>query len=400
MPARRILVVAQDFPWPATSGSLLRLKHVLDALGEAGEIDLFALVHSERQDGVEVPDGTSVVRHRTAVYREAGFGPVHRLRWLIGGGPIEIASRDFGPARAQFDTWIRPPYDLVWFSKAVSYAVLGGAELGPQVIDLDDLEDLKSRARREHTGARRLAATQARLNERRWRSTQRRAAALSQAVVVCSDLDAGRSGLPRVTVVPNGYDAPRHPAGRITTHEPPTVLLQGMLSYPPNADAALWFTHEILPRLRELVPRVVLRLVGATRPDIEALHQPPGVVVVGRVPDMAAELARCDLVVAPLRYGSGTRVKIIEAFAHRVPVVATTLGAEGLGAKDGRHLLLADDPVVFAAQCARLITDPDLRAELADAGQQLFLDKHEAVVTREAVLALVDRLTAPGPGRA
>ena len=74
---------------------------------------------------------------------------------------------------------------------------------------------------------------------------------------------------------------------------------------------------------------------------------------------MATELGGADMAVIPIRFGSGTRIKIIEAFAHRVPVVSTTIGAEGLDALDGVHLLLADEPEAFADACHRLATEPD-----------------------------------------
>ena len=85
----------------------------------------------------------------------------------------------------------------------------------------------------------------------------------------------------------------------------------------------------------------------------------PRTSVVGRVPDIADELARADLVVVPVRYGSGTRLKIIEAFAQRVPVVSTTLGAEGLDVADGVHLLLGDTASALAEACARLLAIPN-----------------------------------------
>ena len=80
--------------------------------------------------------------------------------------------------------------------------------------------------------------------------------------------------------------------------------------------------------------------------------------VVGQVPSTEEELARGSVVVVPIRYGGGTRVKILESFAHRVPVVSTTLGAEGLDVEDGVHVLLADDPDEFAAAIVRLLGDP------------------------------------------
>ena len=134
------------------------------------------------------------------------------------------------------------------------------------------------------------------------------------------------------------------PVGKVPVGSPPTVLFQGLLSYPPNIDAARWLAGEVGPRCGPSVPGVAVRLVGEHGPELWTWTTRRASSVVGRVPDMTAELARADLVAVPIRYGSGTRVKIIEAFAHRVPVVSTTVGAEGIGAADGVHLLMGDDP--------------------------------------------------------
>ncbi len=113
--------------------------------------------------------------------------------------------------------------------------------------------------------------------------------------------------------------------------------------------------------------------MGLTTPALADLDDPPRVTLVGQVPDIGAELDRADLVLVPIRFGSGTRIKIIEAFAHRVPVVSTSLGAEGLGAVDGEHLLLGDDPASLAIACARLLTDEELRRRLVDNAYELFV---------------------------
>ena len=112
-------------------------------------------------------------------------------------------------------------------------------------------------------------------------------------------------------------------------------------------------------------------------PGVQRQHRPPAVTVVGTVPAMEPELARADVAVVPIRYGSGTRLKILESFAHRVPVVSTTIGAEGLEVVDGVHLLLADDPDAFAAACQRLLTEPDLRKRLVDAAEELYRERFE-----------------------
>jgi glycosyltransferase involved in cell wall biosynthesis len=95
--------------------------------------------------------------------------------------------------------------------------------------------------------------------------------------------------------------------------------------------------------------------------------------VTGWVDDLTAELVRADAVIVPLRYGGGTRIKIIEAWAHGVPVVSTSVGAEGLDAVDGGDILLADDAGALADCCARLLADEQLREVLAAAGRERFL---------------------------
>ena len=85
------------------------------------------------------------------------------------------------------------------------------------------------------------------------------------------------------------------------------------------------------------------------------------ITVTGYVPDADAELDQADLVIVPLRAGLGTRLKILEAFSHQVPVVSIVIGAAGIAAVDGRGRLLADDPAAFAEACVRLLRDDDLR---------------------------------------
>ena len=97
----------------------------------------------------------------------------------------------------------------------------------------------------------------------------------------------------------------------------------------------------------------------------------------GWVPSIEAELERTDLVVAPIRFGGGTRIKILEAFAHRIPVVSSSFGAYGLDVVDGRHLLLADTAESFADACASALAADEGRRALADQAEQLFLEKYQ-----------------------
>lgn len=165
--------------------------------------------------------------------------------------------------------------------------------------------------------------------------------------------------LPNVMRIPGSmFEAPRKTG---------SLLFLGTLDYLPNEDAVLYFADAILPLLLEGGCNVEFRVAGIKAPQsIESLRDRTGVTVVGTVRDVAEEYGQARVAVVPLRAGSGTRIKILEAFRFGVPVVSTSLGASGLEVRDGVHLLIADTPEAFAAACQRLIDDDELAAELAE----------------------------------
>ena len=148
----------------------------------------------------------------------------------------------------------------------------------------------------------------------------------------------------------------------------------GTLSYPPNAAGAAWLCGEVLPRL----PGVRARLVGRAPPPAVRALAGPLVEVAADVPDVAPWYARSAVAVVPLHAGGGTRIKLLEALAHGVPVVATPVGAEGLSVDARRGVLIAADPADFARACATLLADPARAARLGAAGRA-WVRRHHAV---------------------
>ena len=139
--------------------------------------------------------------------------------------------------------------------------------------------------------------------------------------------------------------------------------------------AVRFFRREVWPRLRERWPGLVWRLVGKNPEAVpRSPRGDPRIEVVGPVEDAVAELARSRVAVVPLLSGSGTRLKILEAWAAGLPVVSTTLGAEGLPVRDGENVLLADGAESFAAAVTRLLACTSIRGKLGDAGR-LLLEK-------------------------
>jgi glycosyltransferase involved in cell wall biosynthesis len=401
----RSLLVADNVPWPPLGGGLIRLAQVVEAVASVFDLDLFVL-HNQDRSNVEIPATVPVSRWTAVQNPRQSTGLRWRLEWAARRGlPAEVvmARADRAP-RSTLRDWANPPYDVVWFSTARSYEWLGRPDLGPTIVDLDNLEDVKARLRaelladqRRSAGTRdswrtRLAVRQVRLNASDWRRFQRSVAAQVERVVIASDLDAHRSNLANVSVIPNTYPRPLRPVGIPAGGGAPILLFQGNLGYPPNIDAAQWLATEIAPLVRAAIPKTEVRLVGRPGTNVKELHKTGEVTVVGEVPSMEEELARTSVAVVPVRYGSGTRVKILESFAHRVPVVSTTLGAEGLGVQDGVHLLLADDPEEFSAATVRLLGDPSLRARLTTAAEVFYLDRYDGRLADQAVRRLVEEV--------
>lgn len=398
----RALLVADNVPWPSLGGGLIRLAQVVEAAASVADLDLFVF-HDPGRSTIVVPPEVRVLRWTGVPYPRMSRQVRWRLEWAVRRGiPLEVtmlrADRTPGLALRE---WARAPYDVVWFSTAPIFEWAGRPDLGPTIVDLMDLEDAKARLRADlladqlKSGApdgvvrTRLAWYQARLNGRDWRRFQRSLAAQVERVVVPSDVDAAGSGLTNVEVIPNTYPRPRRPAGNPSATGPPVVLFQGSLGYPPNIDGAEWLATAIAPRIRAAIPATEVRLVGRPGTSVKWLHRPGMVTVVGQVPSMEDELAQAAVAVVPVRYGSGTRVKILESFAHRVPVVSTTLGAEGLDVEDGVHLLVADDPEAFAAATVRLLGDAGLRSRLTDAAEKRYLERYDGRAADEGVRRLL-----------
>ncbi len=377
----RTLVVAYEYPWPTNSGSRIRLVTAMKALARVGPVDLFSIVPTDRSDFGE-PDELVVSRTGRVAVRSANIA-LAAVRHP--GLPAEIPLRDLRTVSRSLARFITGTYDLVWYFDVRAWLLAGVPVGAVQVIDLIDLEDEKIRARLgvptspalTHMEWRRWPGrVWSRLEAQRWTWLYRRASRRVAATVACSSLDAARAssrGLSRMRVIVNTYPRPARPVGRESVGSPPTLLFQGTMRYPPNADAARWFVKLIMPLIRDRVPDAELRLVGLTNPVVEALRDVAGVTVLGQVTEIESQLERADVVVVPLRFGSGTRLKILEAFAHRIPVVSTTLGAEGLDAQGGRHLLIADSVPAMAEACIQLLTDLPLRRRLVQAAYDLYL---------------------------
>lgn len=344
--------------------------------------------------------------------------PLGRLRWLTRRElPFGVGLREHSAARDEVRRFVARstrPYDAVWCSGVPTMYSFGKLVRGvPLAVDFADvtwvLYDQMARA-----AGRRAAATtdlarvaraktwvRATIDGSRWQRFERAQGSRAHLVTVCSATDREALGVPGVVVVPNGYDRPSTAAvrtggpGAAAGPAEKVVLLAGQMTYAPNVDGARWFAHEVLPRLRVELPDVTLVIVGRAERAVEELAALDGVEVQGYVEDITTWLAAADAVVVPLRRGSGTRIKILEAFAHRIPVVSTSIGAEGLDVRDGDELLVADDATGFAAAVVRVLTDAPLSADLVErAARRYERDFDWQVISERFADRFVDMVTS------
>ncbi len=352
---REILVVA-DFPplFDQHSGGL-RLHTLIRMMGEGGWRVVFgSFAAADALPGVlGTPEGRA--RYEAAL-REAGAG-----RILYGLADIDDYLKEGGggphSAFVSFPTIAREVIPLLR-SRCPNTRV---------IFDMVDFHGLRVAREAAVKGDTTLQAEAERQRELEL------ACARSADVTLAITLDEKRALLDlapevAVEVLPNVFELP--PAPRPGPEGREGIFFVGGFWHQPNGDAMTWFVGRIWPLIRQAAPEAVLRIAGSNMgEDVLALGKEPGVELLGFVPDLAPLFDRHRVFVAPLRYGAGMKGKVGQSLAYGLPVVATAIGAEGMGLADGRHILVADEEEAFAGEVLRLMRDDALWTRLADEGR-------------------------------
>lgn len=232
------------------------------------------------------------------------------------------------------------------------------------------------------------------------RSAERRGCCRAAMALVCShhDRDALHELHPNlpIFVVPNAVDTDfYHPQ---QSHSPggsdPILLFQGGMDWYPNRDAVEFFTQTVLPLVRAECPDVKFVVAGRNPPIdlVEKLSAQGEIEFTGTVPDMRPYLLTATVVVVPLRFGSGTRIKILEACAAGKPIVSTSIGAEGLGLENEREIVLADTPAEFARSVVALLRDPARRETIARSARSVIVKRYGHAALKKSLETLISRL--------
>ena len=385
----RLIFLAHLLPWPLSGGGQIKSFHTLRILSTVFDITLVAFVRPSDDvwgahaalkplcaGGVKtVPLGrnrvsnavsalSSLTTSRSFVVSRDDTKEMHRaVRQAIGSEKWAVLHADHLPMMQ---------FVLPHHSTGKTKVVLDNHNIEHRII---------ARIADPENGANLLTRLYAAQEWFKLRTFEINACRRADCVLTVSEEDAqglqaiDPSLAPKLHAVPIGVDTDYFaPVSLDTSGTASTLLSVGTLFWPPNVDGAQWFCRDILPRIQTEIPEVQLHLVGA-RPGKEILRlqkqYPAHVRVFGSVPDVRPFGETCGAFVVPLRTGSGLRVKILNAWAQRLPVVSTTLGAEGInGAENEKNILLADTPTDFARACVRVLRDRGFAERIARAGRE------------------------------
>jgi glycosyltransferase involved in cell wall biosynthesis len=378
-------------PSPTGGGSTMRVSAVLEVLAEQGPVIVVHLpVWGDRS---ELFDRSWVHRHAAAVLRITDTELPELLQ------RVQAALTACAPGQP---LRLIHAFRLVLAPPALRCLGLAGASRPRLLLDLDDDEcarDLEYAALEQAAGrserAERLRAERERMERFRGLLLQRFDQVFLANASDCRLL-AQRHPDRCFVHLPNVIRSV--PQRSLEAVDPHSLLFLGTLDYLPNEDGVAFFVREVLPLIRAADAAMTLRVVGVGLPpslvDLAAL---PGVTLVGPVPETAPEFARAGMLVVPLRAGSGSRIKILEAFQHGTPVVSTAKGAEGLAVVDGEQLLLAESPAELAAACLALAADPALRQRLATNARG-WVEREHGLAAMATVLARAREPVEGKPG--
>ena len=379
----RVLCVLPSAPLPANTGGRIRTWTLVRALDQAFELTV-AVPCASRTAMAELGaalDGRIVSLSPGNVIANAEANLLSALR----GEPLYYGRYSTNIRKRELEAVTSSSaFDIVHFDHLHMAQLLSAAGSGAcRVLDAHNLESLLLWRYADTQGAalRRVARWQAQRVER----LEARLAREVDVVLACSSDDAaGFAGLGarRVEVIPN--PVPTGPCAAPAALRTDLILV-GSFDWPPNEDAARELEGRIWPACRHRLPATRLVFVGRGPPRWLRSRQGPALVVTGAVPEVGPHLARAWATAIPLRAGSGTRIKILEAWAAGVPVVATRLAAEGLLYRAGDNVLLADGPEEFA-QALVLLKDNDVlsqrlrqggRAAAAQFSAEIVGDRHQ-----------------------
>jgi glycosyltransferase involved in cell wall biosynthesis len=367
----RILYVVPVWPHGKSFGKQLRLLHLGRALRELGEVSLVIACDDHDAQAEEETRREFTVAHRVRTEQVPPLGFRERLKWWFDPSFQDPSGSIITESDRTHLIQSLENFDLVWVHSVRAANMFGLWRWPHSVLDIDDVPSTYELTEFVN-GKRWIDRLKAGARVVTWRRREKLLQKRFNVLTVCSDFDRQYlGGDNRIHVIPNGFERPlveppRKPAN------PPRLGFIGLFSYLPNVDGVRWFIENCWLKIKKEIPNVRLRLVGK---DSDRVLRPaqPDVDGLGWIADPAKEIATWSGMIVPIRLGSGTRLKVAEAFSRKCPLVSTSFGARGYDVTNGEELLLADTPEVLARACIEVIRNPLAAAAMAQRAWLRFL---------------------------
>lgn len=387
---KRVLYIGCGSPWAGGAGYLVRQQLFLRALREVSDLTL--AMFDAKPDCPEPTGCTTIPLPMPHRQRPGRWGML--MADLLGRAPRMVRGYALEPPRQIVERLAPHSFDFV-FCYRIDFGYFAGVLDHPRLLlDIDDPEHTRWR--------RRLQAMS--VDGGDWRSRrdltrleqfEKTAVAHARLAFVCQPNDAkGWDITP--AVVPNCVKRIENP---VRDPLPGRVLFVGNCAgdpASPNVDAVQFFILDIWPLVLKAMPAAQFVIAGPAGETIKSLAAASSnITVLGFVENLSHEYARAALSIAPIRFGTGTRIKILEAFAHGCPMLSTLAGAEGIDAIPGRHFELASDAATFAVRCIDLLQNDALRETLGAGGYDLAGQKYDCEVHHRRLVSLLGEIIDP-----
>jgi glycosyltransferase involved in cell wall biosynthesis len=391
-----ILFLTQILPYPPASGPKVKTWHVLRYLSQRGhKITLASFVRPEEFPYIDAVKEVCTAVHVVPMHRSRISDVGYFLRSMISKRPFLVERDDLSEMRSVVNQLVNSdPVDVIHADQLTmtQFAFplnLNGGKKPALVFDAHNA--VWTITKRMEENAPFYLKPPLRLETKRIKQYEGMIVSDFHATLAVTEPDrlalieavheyrANGKDVASISVIPIAVDTRQiQPVPRATNSL--NILTMGTLYYPPNADGIRWFTQEVFPLVRQKMPKVTLTIVGKNPPqDFVRLAADPnsGVTVTGFVEELDPYFAKSTLMVIPVRAGGGMRVRILEAFARAMPVVTTTVGLEGIHARPGTDVLVADTPADFVNSVIDLLQDKVLQGKLASHGRQLVEDRYD-----------------------
>ncbi len=374
-------------PYPPNKGEKIRAFHILRHLAQRHRIYLGCFVDDPRD--------WRHVGELQALCAETHFEPLNPTRATIRAALGFLKRSSLSPAyfyKRQFEHWVgdmvnehKPEAAVIYSSVMAQYLTGHLSQFTTVVLDFVDMDSEKWRQYAQTKAwpmswVYRREATKLLAYDRQW-------AQLASSCTFVSEAEAQlfRNAAPELAgkthAIANGVDSEFFTPDAVpafdTDCQDPLVVFTGTMDYWPNEDAAIWFANDILPKVRQTYPKTRFYIVGAhPSRDVRSLATLEGVEVTGPVDDVRPYLVRADVVVVPMRLARGIQNKVLEGMAMGKPVVTTPEGLEGIEARPGEHLLVAEGADAFV-EAILVAVQPMAGQKLGRAARQRVIEGYD-----------------------